>query len=353
MKSSKKFLRVILVSCLMVAFLFTSLAFARKKNPLAAWKAKFNARKAKYYFKVSNVSHPVIQGIRAGYRIRDLLWEKSNGQLGMKYYPLSQLGGEVEVFNMLQTGTVQGMAISSVAAGNFGPRMGIVNLPFVINTFKKLDAFAANKELFQPFLDGMKKDGIMGVDITGYGSYGWASKTPIKSIADAKKVRFRIAEAPTQKDTYAAWGLHPVVMPWPDVPVALKQGVIDGLDHTPMVCWITKKFEICKYYTQLNYAQGLFIWIFNQKWFNKLPGNLQKLFLDVVHTECKNTRQLTKKQELDSIAAAKKAGITFLTLPASEMATLKKESEKVYKRWAPIIGQDYFNKVKAYMDKLD
>ncbi len=353
MKRTAKFFKIFFLSFLLLAFLLTSLSFARKKNPLAAWRAKFDARKAKYYFKVSNVSHPVIQGIRAGYRIRDQLWAKSNGQLGMKYYPLSQLGGEVEVFNMLQTGTVQGMAISSVAAGNFGPKMGIVNLPFVINTFKKLDAFAANKELFQPFLDGMKKDGIMGVDITGYGSYGWASKKPIRSLADAKKVRFRIAEAPTQKDTYAAWGLHPVVMPWPDVPVALKQGVIEGLDHTPMVCWITKKFEICKYYTFVNYAQGLFIWIFNEKWFNKLPANLQKIFLDVVHTECRNTRKLTKQQELDSIAAAKKAGITFITLPASEINKLKQLSQKVYKRWAPIIGQKYFDKVKSYMDKLD
>jgi TRAP-type C4-dicarboxylate transport system substrate-binding protein len=353
MRKSKSIFRLLFFSLLIVSFLLTSLAFAKKKNPLAAWKAKFDARKAKYYFKVSNVSHPVIQGIRAGYRIRDQLWEKSNGQLGMKYYPLSQLGGEVEVFNMLQTGTVQGMSISSVAAANFGPRMGIVNLPFVINTFKKLDAFAANKELFQPFLDAMKDKGIMGVDITGYGSYGWASKKPIHTIADAKKVRFRIAEAPVQKDIYAAWGLHPVVMPWPDVPVALKQGVIEGLDHTPMVCWITKKFEICKYYTFVNYAQGLFIWIFNQKWFNKLPADLQKLFLNVVHSECANTRKLTKQQEDDSIAAAKKAGITFIKMAPSEYAKLKKMSEKVYKRWSPIIGQKYFNKVKAYMDKLD
>jgi TRAP-type C4-dicarboxylate transport system substrate-binding protein len=163
----------------------------------------------------------------------------------MKYYPLSQLGGEVEVFNMLQTGAVQGMSISSVVAPNFGPRMGIVNLPFVINTFKKLDAFAANKELFQPFLDAMKDKGIMGLDITGYGSYGWASTKPIRSLEDAKKIKIRIAEAPVNKDIYYAWGLHPVVMPWPDVHIALKQHVIEGLDHTPMVCWITKKFEVC------------------------------------------------------------------------------------------------------------
>jgi TRAP-type C4-dicarboxylate transport system substrate-binding protein len=65
-------------------------------------------------------------------------------------------------------------------------------------------------------------------------------------------------------------------MPWPDVPVALKQGVSSmDLDHTPMVCNITKKFEVAKYYTHLNYAQGLFIWVFNKAWFNRLPADLQ------------------------------------------------------------------------------
>jgi len=198
--------RIFLVALLVVSLLIPSFAFSKNiAKILAKWKPKFDARKAKYFFRVSNVSHPVIQGIRAGYRIRDLLWERSNGQLGMKYYPLSQLGGEVEVFNMLQTGAVQGMSISSVVAPNFGPKMGIVNMPFVINTFKKLDAFAANKELFQPFLDAMKDKGIMGVDITGYGSYGWASTKPIRSLADAKKIKIRIAEAPVNKDIYHAF----------------------------------------------------------------------------------------------------------------------------------------------------
>jgi len=345
--------KIFLISLLVVSLLIPSLGFSGNiAKILAQWAPKFDARKAKYFFRVSNVSHPIIQGIRVGYRIRDALWRKSNGQLGMKYYPLSQLGGEVEVFNMVQTGAVQGMGISSVVAPNFGPRMGIVNMPFIINTFKKLDAFVANKQLFQPFLNAMLDKGIIGIDVTGYGSYGWASTKPIRSLADAKKLKIRIAEAPVNKDIYFAWGLHPVVMPWPDVQIALKQHVIDGLDHTPMVCWITKKFEVCKYYTFVNYAQGLFIWIFNKKWFDSLPANLQKIFLDTFHEECAKTRKLTKKQEEDSIAAAKKAGITFIHLPPSQIALLKKLSVKVYKRWAPIIGEDYFYKVKKYMDSI-
>jgi len=132
-----------------------------------------------------------------------------------------------------------------------------------------------------------------------------------------------------------------VVMPWPDVPVALKQGVIDGLDHTPMVCNITKKFEVCKYFTQLNYAQGLFIWIFNKAWFESMPADLQQTFKDVVHSVCADIRKQTVKQEAEQIAAAEGNGIEFIQLPAEEMALLKKQANQVHQVFAPEINKLY------------
>jgi TRAP-type C4-dicarboxylate transport system substrate-binding protein len=135
--------------------------------------------------------------------------------------------------------------------------------------------------------------------------------------------------------------MNPVAMPWPDVPVALKQGVIDGLDHTPMVCNITKKFEVAKYYTQLNYAQGLFIWIFNKAWFNSLPADLQKIFVEVVHDVSADIRKQTVKQEEDEIAKAKAAGIQFFKLSDDEMAILKKQGDVAHQKYASEINKLY------------
>jgi TRAP-type C4-dicarboxylate transport system substrate-binding protein len=148
-------------------------------------------------------------------------------------------------------------------------------------------------------------------------------------------------------------------MPWPDVPVALKQGVIDGLDHTPMVCNITKKFEVCKYFTQLNYAQGLFIWIFNKAWFNSLPADLQKTFKETVRDVCADIRAQVVQQETDQIAAAKNAGIEFYQLSAKEMATLKKQGQQTHEEFRAEINKlypgdtyrpkDYLSEVQVYM----
>jgi TRAP-type C4-dicarboxylate transport system substrate-binding protein len=220
---------------LIVFSLLISPALAKGPS-LEKWKPAFDPSGAKYKFIVSNVSHPVLKGVYTGFAIRDELWKRTNGQMYLDYKPFSMLGGEVEVLNQLQMGAIQGMAVSSVAATNLGPRFGLVNLPFLINSFEKLDKFAKSGKLYDHFLMGMDHQGIMAVDIASYGNYGWATTVPVKTIGDAKKVKFRIAEAAVNKMSYKAWGFNPVVMPWPDVGDALAGcagGIKTGGYHRP------------------------------------------------------------------------------------------------------------------------
>ncbi len=342
-------MKKLLVALLFMTFclpLATSAA-DKKKDPLAAWKPKFDPSGAKYTYILSNISHPVIEGVAAGYRIRDKVWEKSGGRLYVDFRPLAQLGGEKDVISKLKLGAVQGMLSSSVAAANISDRLGIVNLPYVVDTFDKLDKFRNDPELWEPFATGAMNQGLLVADVTGYGPYGWATTAEVKTIADAKGTNFRIAEAPVNTDSYKAWGLKFTVMPWPDVPQALQTGVITGLDHTAIVCNITKKFTIAKNFTELNYAQGLFVHLINKRWLNKLPQDLQKVLLDVIAEESAATRELTRQQHDTQVAKAKEAGVQFIKLSDEEIEVLKKQAESVLEKWGEKIGADYLAKVRA------
>ncbi len=340
MKSHKiKALTVLLVlTCCLLFFLGNAFA---KKPSLDAWKPAFDPSGAEYKCIVSNVSHPVLKGVYAGFAIRDELWERTDGKIFIDFKPFSMLGGEVEVLNQLQMGGIQGMGVSSVAATNLGPRFGLINLPFLINSFEKLDKFVDSGKLFEHYMQAMEHVGIIGLDITGYGNYGWATTEPVRTIEDAKKIKFRTAEAAVNQLLYREWGFNPVAMPWPDVPVALKQGVINGLDHTPAVCNITKKFEIAKYFTYINYAQGLFIWIFNKAWFQSLPEDLQKTFTEVVHEVSAEIRKEAVQQEKDQIAKAKENGVEFISLPDEDMKILKKKAHVVHDKYKKEINKRY------------
>ena len=148
-------------------------------------------------------------------------------------------------------------------------------------------------------------------------------------------------------------------MPWPDVPVALKQGVINGLDHTLIVCSITKKFEVAKYFTQLDYAQGLFIWLFNKAWFNSLPADLQTTFREVVSDVSAEIREATRMQETEHLNKAQAAGIEFFKLGESGMSVLKRKGNVAHQKYAPEINKlhkgdtyrpaNYLKDVQDYM----
>ncbi|MFO7983316.1 MAG: TRAP transporter substrate-binding protein [Desulfuromonadales bacterium] len=316
-------------------------------DPLAGWEPQFDPSGAEYTYILSNVSHPAIEGIAVGYKIRDRVWELTDGRLYVDFRPLAQLGGEKDVINKLGVGAVQGMMSSSVAAANVDDTLGIVNLPFVVDTFDKLDTFRNDPELWGPFSKSALDKGIMVADITGYGTYGWATTTPVKSLKDAKAVNFRIAEAPVNTDIYKAWGLKFTVMPWPDVPQALQTGVISGLDHTPIVCNITRKFNIAKNFTEVNYAQGLFIHLINKRWFDKLPEELQKTLKQVIAEESAEARELTREQQKEQVAKAKEAGVEFIALSEADRQSLIELAAPVYEKWGEKIGPDYLQKVRT------
>lgn len=330
---------------LFLLLLIPTLALAA--DPLASWQPKFDPSGADYTYLLSCVGHPAIEGVSVGYRIRDRVWKESNGRLYVDYRPLSQLGGEKDVQGKLKMGAIHGMLSSSVAAPNISPRLGLVNLPFLVGSFERLEKFRSNKELFERYGEEALKHGIRVVDFTGYGSYGWATNSPVETLAAAKETIFRIAQAPVNVDLYKAWALKFTVMPWPDVPQALQTGVITGLDHTPIVCNISKKFTVAKNFTRIDYAQGLYIHLMNERWLQKLPQDLQDILLTAVSEESAKARALTEKQQQEQIKAAIADGVRFHELSASEKARLVELAEPVVQKWGAKIGLDYLQDVRT------
>jgi TRAP-type C4-dicarboxylate transport system substrate-binding protein len=236
---------------------------------------------------------------------------------------------------------------SSVAAANVSNILGIVNLPFVIDTFDRLEQFRNDMSLWQPFQNAAINQNLVVTDITGYGSYGWATASPVRTIEDAKSINFRIAEAPVNIDFYDIWGLKFSVMPWSDVPDALNSGKITGLDHTPIVSNVNKIFNVFKNFTLINYAQGLYIHLANILWLNKLPKDLRNILLDTITEESAFSRTLIRQQQDQEIKEARTKGVVFYTLSPDEKAQLIELAKPMYDKWGERIGADYLLQVRS------
>ena len=99
---------------------------------------------------------------------------------------------------------------------------------------------------------------------------------------------------------------------------------------------------MAKYFTELNYAQGLFIWLFNKAWYSKLPADLQEILVETVRDMFAEARVAAKEQEMQQRkAAAEKAGVEFFQLSYKDMSILIKQANIVHQEFASEINKNY------------
>ena len=319
------------------------------------WTPDFDPSAAKYKCIVFGAAHLLMGKIHTGLAFRDEIWKRTDGQIYIDYKSLTSEDKE-EPLSRLMKGEIQGAGCDVAAVTKQVPRFALLNLPFLINSSEALERFIAGGQLFDHCMMAANRHGIISLGITDYGNHGWAATVPIKTVEDARIIKFRFAKNPVRESLYKAWEINGAVMPWQDVQATLDQGKIAGLDHAPTAC---TEFKKIRYYTQVNDTRWLFIWLFNKAWLNKLPADLQEIFKNTVSEVCATVRQKTGEWVSDEIARVRKEGIEFLSLSKRDMNILKKQGNDIHRKYEDDINTlhsddthkpgDYLKEVQYYM----
>ena len=119
-------------------------------------------------------------------RVREL----TNGRVEVQVFPSSQLGGEREMAEAIQFGTLESAAIMAAVAGRFVREFDIFNLPFLFRDFahvyKVLDG-PFGEELNQASI----KKGFRVLGIYVGGSRSVYARKPISDLASLKGMKIR------------------------------------------------------------------------------------------------------------------------------------------------------------------
>ena len=152
----------------------------------------------------------------------------TNGAYKFKQFPASALGGERELIEGLQLGTIDLAILSTGATLNFVPQTGVFDVPFLMRDLaharKVLDG-----QIGQAMLAEFSKRGLVAL---AWGEQGFRhltnSKRPVVSAADAKGLKIRTTENQVHITAFRQIGILPTPMAWPEVATALQQGTIDA-----------------------------------------------------------------------------------------------------------------------------
>lgn len=202
---------------------------------------------------------------------------KSGGSMNMTIHPSSQLGGERDLMEGLQMGTVDMMSCSLGVAASFVPELNVLNLPFLFRDAKHYTE-VTNGPIGQRLLKAVESKRLVGL-----GFYAPVFRVPMTGVrainapADFKGLRIRLMEVPLHMDTYKALGASPVPLPFGELYTALQLKTVDGNENAPATLYSERFYEVQKYVSLLPVFSNGAILLMSQATWNKLTPQQREI----------------------------------------------------------------------------
>ena len=238
----------------------------------------------------------------------------TNGRIQVENYFSAVLGTEFEVLDMVITGALQGTRSGAFIHAN--KKYYIFMLPFLIKDWDE-----ALTLINSDFTKNINKEAQSnGFHIPACGiSQGFRAHTnnirPIISPEDLKGLKMRVPGQEVFVVNSQILGSNPQQLPYSEVYMALKTGVVDGQDNAVSNIWDFKIYEVQKYLTISYYATGPDPFMVNLEWYNKLPEDLKIIFDEVaVETMHFSDRLNRENENLYLEQLAEKLETNYVTL---------------------------------------
>lgn len=256
-----------------------------------------------------DTSHPVH---KAMVFMGDELEKNSDGALKLEIYPNQQLGSERQCLELLQIGSLDMTKVSAAVMENFSPNMKVLGLPFLFknkeHTFNVLDG-----EVGKELLDGGKKYWLKGLGYYDAGSRSFYTKeAPVEKPENLKGLKIRVMESVTAMNMVNNLGGSPTPISYGELYTALQQGVVDGAENNPPSFFLSRHYEVCKFYSLDEHTTIPDVLIMSTHLWDKLSPKEQVWMQKAADASVKYQRELWAKAETDALEAVKNAGVTVV-----------------------------------------
>lgn len=266
---------------------------------------------------------------------------KSNGKIKITIFPNSTLGGDRDMAEGLQIGTVDFALIAGVL-GNFEPSIQLLELPYLFNSeeqFKKVVHGDVGNEISSRVL---KSSNIRILNFWDRGPRVVTSNKPINTLADIKGLKIRLPEIKAMVETWKAMGASPTTMAWNEVYTGLQQNVIEAQENPVPFIYGGKIHEVQKYMAMTNHKYEYVTLSMSEKTYAKLTPEQQKIINDAALVATDYENQLVKDKTGEILETMVKEGLQVTTPDTTEFAAAARSAHETF---AKTIDLDLYNKI--------
>ena len=206
-----------------------------------------------------------------------LVGEKSKGSLAVEVYTDGTLGNEVEMWEGIQSGSVDMMWTGDGAVSNYIPEWGFVALPFIFANQAHRDAFV-DSGMVDTLIKIVEQKGNVIMLGNGSGvSRNLLIKKKVENLSDAAGTKMRVQASDIVVETWKALGLLPVVIAYAETYSSLQTGVAQACENE-MSSFLTQKwYETCPFLIKTEHQTNCHPLIIGKKQFSSLTPEQQAI----------------------------------------------------------------------------
>ena len=281
--------------------------------------------------------------------------QKSGGRLKFKVYPGGVMGDEPDVLRKIRKGQLHGGLFSGYGIGRIYSPARILELPFL---FKNTDESDYVRNKLMPEIDaGFREKGFELLGWPEVGAIHFFSKHKIASIKDMRKSRIWLWQGdPLGEALFEAADIKPVPLSIIDVypQLSAKHGSIDTVYMSTFGAIALQWYSKVKYASHISVTNAIGAIVVSNKFYNKLPKDLQQLLKQSGIAASDKIRLQTRKENIRSKQLLIDNGIEFYwdwdTVNMEEFIAIrdKAAAHLIKTNYFP---QAFFDKTRAYLDE--
>lgn len=298
----------------------------------------------KVVLKLGHIAEPIHPYGQGADKFAELVKEKSGGDIIVKVFPSSQLGGQKDLIEGLIFGTVDMALVGTAVLGQFQPQISIFDLPFLFQ-----DREHAYKSLDTVGMDLGKALEPKGIKLLGYMENGIRHLTnnvrEVKTPADMKGLKIRVMTNKIYIAMMKALGASPTPMAFGELYSAMQQGTVDGQENPSAHIWTKRFFEVQKYASKTAHSYAPEPVVMSMLSWGKLSADQKKIVTEAAKEAVAWQRKFSEQKDAEYWKLIQESGKIKIT--EVDRSVFMEATKPVYKEFAPMVGQDNIDKINA------
>lgn len=245
-------------------------------------------------------------------KFKEVVEEKSNGQVTVKIYPNSSLGTEVDMIQSAIAGTGDcDIVFTGESMQTYKEELGIIGMPYAITSDEHMTAVLEG-EAGQELDNLMLEAGLRNLGAVVRGPRNITANKEIKTPDDLKGFVIRTPESPMTVAAFEAMGAKPTPMAFSEIFTSLQQGVIDGQENPLANINDAALYEVQDYVIKTEHLRAWVYFAISEARFSSFPEDIQKVVADSAAEAVAYEHELFLEQEANLEQELTDKGMTFV-----------------------------------------